>query len=31
MLRWLARLLAEIDDALDCWDERELELEPGLG
>jgi hypothetical protein len=27
MFRWLARLLAEIDEALDCWDE--LELEPG--
>jgi hypothetical protein len=31
MFRWLARLLAEIDDALDCWDDGELELEPGLG
>jgi hypothetical protein len=29
MFRWLARLLAEIDDALECWDE--LELDPGAG
>jgi len=25
MIRWLANLLAEIDDALECWDEGDLD------